>query len=326
MTLSLHNFLYGAFDPSASDVDRQAADRPLAPGDLGQAVRLGTGRAEAAGGARRDGRDPAALRRRATRRRAARRRSAARSRSRCCRPSVVTARSDTMDSVMMLLLLVDRLAAGPRRSQRREARWLHRRGGRARRRLQRQAVRGARAGAGVPRRSSGSCWRGEPSGAASAAARGRGRRVHRGRAVVDGVRHVDAGARSPVPDRLDQRQRLERGVRLQRRRSDHARRRSRAASRRRRPSAPGRARGRGERAAARGDDHRSNSPAGPLRLFQYSLVGYGTRVGTILFAAIVFGLVALAPMLRRRLRPPPQATARAADRVGRRRSRSRSGC
>ncbi|MGH2852136.1 MAG: ArnT family glycosyltransferase [Solirubrobacteraceae bacterium] len=52
-----------------------------------------------------------------------------------------------------------------------------------------------------------------------------------------------------------------------------------------------------------------NSPAGPLRLFQYSLVGYGTRVGTILFAALVFGLVALAPMLRRRLRPPPQATA-----------------
>ena len=52
-----------------------------------------------------------------------------------------------------------------------------------------------------------------------------------------------------------------------------------------------------------------NSPAGPLRLFQYSLVGYGTRVGTILFAALVFGLVALAPMLRRRLRPPPRATA-----------------
>jgi 4-amino-4-deoxy-L-arabinose transferase-like glycosyltransferase len=56
-----------------------------------------------------------------------------------------------------------------------------------------------------------------------------------------------------------------------------------------------------------------NSPAGPLRLFQYSLVGYGTRIGTILFAALVFGLVALAPMLRRRLRPPPRATA--AERV-----------
>jgi 4-amino-4-deoxy-L-arabinose transferase-like glycosyltransferase len=51
-----------------------------------------------------------------------------------------------------------------------------------------------------------------------------------------------------------------------------------------------------------------NSKTGPLRLFQYSLVGYGTRVGTLLFAAIVFGLVALAPMLRRRLRAPPGAT------------------
>jgi len=50
------------------------------------------------------------------------------------------------------------------------------------------------------------------------------------------------------------------------------------------------------------------SPAGPLRLFQYSLVGYGTRLGTILFAAIVFGLVGLAPLLRRRLRPPPDAS------------------
>ncbi len=51
-----------------------------------------------------------------------------------------------------------------------------------------------------------------------------------------------------------------------------------------------------------------NSPAGPFRLFQYSLVGYGTLIGTVLFAAIVFGLVALGPLLRRRLRPPPDAT------------------
>jgi 4-amino-4-deoxy-L-arabinose transferase-like glycosyltransferase len=51
-----------------------------------------------------------------------------------------------------------------------------------------------------------------------------------------------------------------------------------------------------------------NSKTGPLRLFQYSLVGYGTRIGTILFAAIIFGVVALAPMLRRRLRAPPGAT------------------
>jgi 4-amino-4-deoxy-L-arabinose transferase-like glycosyltransferase len=54
--------------------------------------------------------------------------------------------------------------------------------------------------------------------------------------------------------------------------------------------------------------HGIASKTGPLRLFQYSLVGYGTRIGTLLFAAIVFGLVALAPLLRRRLRPPPQAS------------------
>jgi 4-amino-4-deoxy-L-arabinose transferase-like glycosyltransferase len=54
--------------------------------------------------------------------------------------------------------------------------------------------------------------------------------------------------------------------------------------------------------------HGIASKTGPLRLFQYSLVGYGTRLGTLLFAAIVFGLVALTPLLRRRLRPPPAAS------------------
>ena len=56
--------------------------------------------------------------------------------------------------------------------------------------------------------------------------------------------------------------------------------------------------------------HGIASKTGPLRLFQYSLVGYGTRLGTLLFAAIVFGLVALAPLVRRRLRAPPQADRR----------------
>jgi len=54
--------------------------------------------------------------------------------------------------------------------------------------------------------------------------------------------------------------------------------------------------------------HGAASKPGPLRLFQYSLVGYGTLIGTILFAAIAFGLVALAPLLRQRLRGPPQAS------------------
>ena len=60
--------------------------------------------------------------------------------------------------------------------------------------------------------------------------------------------------------------------------------------------------------AVLGTTTKVNSPAGPFRLFQYSLVGYGTLIGTVLFAAIVFGLVALAPQLRRRLRAPPDAT------------------
>ncbi|HXR28632.1 MAG TPA: glycosyltransferase family 39 protein [Solirubrobacteraceae bacterium] len=54
--------------------------------------------------------------------------------------------------------------------------------------------------------------------------------------------------------------------------------------------------------------HAVNSKPGIFRLFQYSEVGYGTRLGTVLFAAIAFALVALAPWLRRRLRPPPDAT------------------
>ena len=54
--------------------------------------------------------------------------------------------------------------------------------------------------------------------------------------------------------------------------------------------------------------HTINSKPGVFRLFQYSQVGYGTRLGTVLFAAIVFGLVALVSLLRRRLRPPPGAS------------------
>jgi 4-amino-4-deoxy-L-arabinose transferase-like glycosyltransferase len=54
--------------------------------------------------------------------------------------------------------------------------------------------------------------------------------------------------------------------------------------------------------------HGIASKTGPLRLFQYSLVGYGTRLGTVLFAAFIFGLVALAPLFRRRLRGPPRGS------------------
>ena len=60
--------------------------------------------------------------------------------------------------------------------------------------------------------------------------------------------------------------------------------------------------------AASGSSTRVGSKPGLFRLFQYSQVGYGTALGTILFAAIVFALVAFVPLLRRRLRAPPQAT------------------
>jgi 4-amino-4-deoxy-L-arabinose transferase-like glycosyltransferase len=60
--------------------------------------------------------------------------------------------------------------------------------------------------------------------------------------------------------------------------------------------------------AARRTSSRTGSKPGLFRLFQYSQVGYGTALGTVLFAAIVFALVALVPLLRRRLRAPPQAT------------------
>jgi 4-amino-4-deoxy-L-arabinose transferase-like glycosyltransferase len=61
--------------------------------------------------------------------------------------------------------------------------------------------------------------------------------------------------------------------------------------------------------AAAASAHGIASEPGIFRLFQYSLVGYGTRLGTVLFAALAFGIIALVPLLRRRLRAPPQASA-----------------
>jgi 4-amino-4-deoxy-L-arabinose transferase-like glycosyltransferase len=46
----------------------------------------------------------------------------------------------------------------------------------------------------------------------------------------------------------------------------------------------------------------SASPPGPLRLFEHNAIDYGGLVGTALFAALVLGALALAPTLRRRLR------------------------
>ena len=52
------------------------------------------------------------------------------------------------------------------------------------------------------------------------------------------------------------------------------------------------------------------SPAGPLRLFAHNEIDYGGLVGTALFAALVLGILALAPLARaaatrRSLAPPP---------------------
>jgi 4-amino-4-deoxy-L-arabinose transferase-like glycosyltransferase len=60
--------------------------------------------------------------------------------------------------------------------------------------------------------------------------------------------------------------------------------------------------------AAAASSHGVASKPGIFRLFQYSLVGYGTRLGTVLFAAFAFGMIALVPLLRWRLRAPPQAS------------------
>jgi hypothetical protein len=50
-----------------------------------------------------------------------------------------------------------------------------------------------------------------------------------------------------------------------------------------------------------------SAPAGPRRLFARSLVDFGGLIGTVLFAALVFGAVALAPFARRLLRLPDDA-------------------
>ena len=46
----------------------------------------------------------------------------------------------------------------------------------------------------------------------------------------------------------------------------------------------------------------------PLRLFQYSLVGYGTRLGTVLFAAVIFGLRCARAAASPAPATPPEAT------------------
>jgi 4-amino-4-deoxy-L-arabinose transferase-like glycosyltransferase len=58
---------------------------------------------------------------------------------------------------------------------------------------------------------------------------------------------------------------------------------------------------------ARGKVRASSAPAGPLRLFRRSLVDFGGLVGTVLFAGLVLGLLALLGSSTRLMRPPPEA-------------------
>jgi 4-amino-4-deoxy-L-arabinose transferase-like glycosyltransferase len=51
----------------------------------------------------------------------------------------------------------------------------------------------------------------------------------------------------------------------------------------------------------------SSAPAGPFRLFRRSLVDFGGLVGTVLFAGIVLGLLTLLGSSTRLVRPPPDA-------------------
>lgn len=51
----------------------------------------------------------------------------------------------------------------------------------------------------------------------------------------------------------------------------------------------------------------SSAPAGPLRLFRRSLVDFGGLVGTVLFAGLVLGLLALLGSSTRLMRPPADA-------------------
>jgi 4-amino-4-deoxy-L-arabinose transferase-like glycosyltransferase len=55
-----------------------------------------------------------------------------------------------------------------------------------------------------------------------------------------------------------------------------------------------------------------SAPAGPLRLFRRSLVDFGGLIGTVLFASLVFGVLAAASAARRLLRLPPGADRAAA--------------
>ena len=196
-------------------VDRQGPGRPVAAGGERQAVRLQLDRDAAARGARAGSRRSRCSTTWCAGSSAGPPGWARRPRWRSCRSRVLTARSDTMDSVMMAARRGGRVAGGPRRADApRVAARRRRRGDGAR--VQRQAVRGARRRC---RRSR--CW---PCSAGDLSWRRRAAAMA-GRAaafvVVGGawmtIASLTTAGRPAVADRVDQRQRLERRLRLQRR-------------------------------------------------------------------------------------------------------------
>ena len=275
MPLSLHNFLLGAYEPGGSlAVDKPPLDLWLQVlstqlfgfGSVALKLPPALAGTAAVGGA---------LRRRAARARRRRRAWPRRSRSRCCRSRVLTARSDTMDSVAMLLSVVALWLLVRFAQDRPLALVLPRRRGDGAR-LQRQAVRGPgrAAGADAVRRArsaaSGACVRLGVSAAVF---------------VVVALVVADADARLPdssaVRDRLDRRQRLERRVRLQRLRP-----RSPAPSTQ--PALTAAARRRAScKPANNSEVARSAVPIGApalLRLFEHDGPLSGLRLGFVLLA------------------------------------------
>jgi len=125
------------------------------------------------------------------------------------------------------------------------------------------------------------------------AARRCGRRLCLRLRGVARVRFADSRPRPPVADRLDERKRLECGVRLQRDRP-HWR------------NDPGRPCG-----DVRGWSARGPVAPGPLRLFAHNEIDYGGLIGTALFAGLVLALAALAGRGWRRVFPPATRARRA---------------
>ena len=321
MSLSLHNFLFGAFDPSA----RLAVDKP--PLDLWlqvasrEAVRLHAVRAEAARGAGRHRRRGAPLRAGHARVRTPRR---ARGSGGACgaagrRPDLAQ-RHDGLGHERAHGRGALARAGGRAEAAREPA--LPRRG-RGRPRVQRQAVRGAAGGAAgrPPVRARGATRRCAPARAPCRRRRAHGRRV----GVVGRRGLAGARARPAVPDRLDRRDGVERHVRVGRAGPDqrqggrergagpapptqpppargHAGARAACPRERARPHATaGRPPGHGQRAGAR---------AGPGRA--------GPRGG----AAGLAGAPACGRMGTERRRPPPLGRGRRAGHVARARARA----